>query len=577
MLLDARRVAQDAIVECDVCIVGAGPAGLTLAREMAGTDIRVCVLESGGREFDPATQDLADGRVSGGSFEPLRNARRRQLGGMGNQWDSDLGVRDELGFRAGPLDAIDFEQRDWLPHSGWPFGRAHLDPFYERVHRRFGLGPYRYDAAHWADGTAGPLPVDPTMFTTDVWTFVRQELFTRELPDELARAANVALYLWANVVEIETAEHAGEVTALRVACLDGNRFRVRAKTFVLAAGGMENARLLLLSDRVQRGGLGNGHNVVGRYFMEHQPVHGGTLRPARRAVIDELSLYDVRRVGGVPVIGKLVPHEDLLRREQLLNFSVAFLPKHPRYRKARGDGPDSVVALAKAAARLRVPEAFGTHVKNIVRDIDYVGARALWRLSRGRLFSDFTAGPNMLTGGGWSAAGDASRRYAVLDVHLHVEQAPHPENRVTLDDRLDPLGCRKVHLHWLWRERDFTSVRRGQELLADQLRRAGVGEFRIASEQGRPVLEASGLHHQMGTTRMHADPKFGVVDAHGRVHGVGNLYMAGYSVFPTGGYINPTLTVLALALRLADRVKGELGHASAPVRRRDAGATPAPV
>lgn len=558
MLFDARRVPRDEVIDADVCIVGSGPAGLTLAHELAGTDVRVCVLESGGHEFDADTQDLADGRFTGWHhFEPLRNARRRQVGGMGNQWDSDLGVRNRLGFRAGPLDPIDFERREWLPYSGWPFGRAHLDPYYERTHRTLGLGPYRYDAAQWEGERARRLPLDPETFDTDVWTFVPQEVFTKRFPDGVARSANVSMYLWANVVEVEAAENAREVTGLRVACLDGNRFRVRARLFVLAAGGMENARLLLLSDGVQRGGLGNGHGVVGRFFMEHQPVHGGTLRPARRALIDEMALYDVRQIEGVPVpvIGKVVLREEVLQREQLLGLSVAFLPKHPRYRNALQAYPDSAAELARGLARLRLPENAGAHVRNVVKGIDYLGARAAYKLSRGRLCADFTAGPDMLTGGGWSAAGDASKRFAVLDVHLHVEQAPHPDNRVTLDDATDALGCRKTHLHWEWRERDYTSVRRAQKLLADGLRKAGLGEYEIASEHGLPVLEASGLHHQMGTTRMHEDPAQGVVDADCRVHGIGNLFVAGYSVFPTGGYINPTLTVVAMSLRLADHVR----------------------
>ena len=555
MLLDARRVLRDEIVDADVCIVGSGPAGLTVARELVGTGVRVCVLESGGREFDAETQALADGKVSGGRFEPLRDARRRQVGGMGNLWDSEIGFRDRLGVRAGPLDPIDFERRDWLPHSGWPFGRAHLDPYYERVHRQFGLGPFRHDAEYWAPGVGRALALDSDSFQTDVSTYVRQETFTTALPEELVRAANVAVHLWANVVEAEVTENAGEVTALRVACLTGNQFRVRAKQFVFAAGGIENARLLLLSDRVQRGGLGNGHNVVGRYFMEHQPVHGGTLHPSRRSLLDEIALYDVRHVNDVPVTGKLVPTRGLLERERLLHFGVSFLPKHARYRKARQEYPDSLAQLARAARELRRPESAGTHVRNVVRGADYIAARLACRLTGGRVCSDFNAGPDMRTGGGWSAARDASRRYSVLEVHLQAEQAPHPENRVTLDEKLDALGCRKAHLHWLWRERDLTSVRRAEELVADGLRRAGLGELRIASANGRPVLDAPGLRHHMGTTRMHENPKHGVVDAQCRVHGVSNLYIAGHSVFPTGGHVDPTLTTLAMSLRLADRLK----------------------
>lgn len=548
MWIDARQVPRDEVVESDVCIVGSGPASLTLARELAGLDVRVCILESGGREFDESTQSLAEGKFTGADhFELLKNARRRQVGGMANQWDSDIGVRNRIGFRAGPLDPIDFERRDWLPHSGWPFGRAQLDPYYERVHKSFGLGPYTYAGDYWEDDRARRLPLDPETFSTDVWTFVRQEIFTVELPEALAAARNVSFYNWANVVEIETDETASNATGLRVACLNGNTFRVSANIFVLAAGGIENARLLLLSDRVQSGGVGNGHNVVGRFFSEHQVVDGGTLYPADRTLIDRLSLYDVRTVNDVPVIGKLILREDVARREQLLGFNVSFLPKHRRYRKAVQQYLHSAEALARAAMRGRLPENAGTHLRNVGKGCDFIAARALNKASGGRLFADFNAGPDMINGGGWSAAGDASRRFSVVDVRLGVEQAPHPENRVMLLGQLDALGSRMTHLHWLWRDRDIESVQRAQLLLADGFRRAGLGEYRVASDHGRPVLETPGLHHHMGTTRMHEDPKQGVVDANLRVHGVSNLYVAGYSVFPTSGYINPTLTVLAMS------------------------------
>lgn len=556
MWRDARQVPRDSVVEADVCIVGGGPAGLTLARELAPLGLRICILESGGHEEDEATQELADGRFTGAHhFEPLRNARRRQVGGMANKWDSELGIRNRVGFRAGPLDPIDFEKRDWLPFSGWPFGRAELDPYYERVHRSFELGPFDYGAERWETDGARRLPLDPAVFETDVWTFVRQEIFTQELPEALASRDNVSIFLWANVTEIESDDTASNVTGVRVACLSGNRFRVAARAVVLAAGGMENARLLLLSDRVQRGGLGNGENLVGRFFTEHQPVHGGTLFPSDPALIERLSLYDVRRVGEVPVIAKLRLREEVARREQLLGFSAALLPKHARYRHARGEYTDSVAYLLGALRRGRLPENVREHVRNVRHGYDYITARLLHKASGGRLFRYFNAGPDMLTGGGWSQEPDLLRRYSVIDVHLHVEQAPHPENRVMLARDLDPLGCRKTHLHWLWRERDIDSVRRGERLLAEELRRSGIGEYRIAEENGRPVMESPGLHHHMGTTRMHDDPREGVVDANLRVHGISNLYVAGYSAFPTGGYINPTLTVLALTIRLADHMK----------------------
>jgi choline dehydrogenase-like flavoprotein len=564
MFVDARRVPRDHMVEADVCIVGAGPAGLAVARELAGRDLRVCVLESGGAELDADTQALAGGRVSGGRFEPLADARRRQLGGSANQWDPASGAPNHPGCRIAPLAAVDFEARDWLLYSGWPFGRAELDPYYERARRTLGLGPGAPNGAAGEDGGARPLPLDAGALATETWSFVDPERLAKALPAEVADAPNVQLYLWANVVEIETAESGGEVTAVHVACLSGSRFRVKARLFVLAAGGIENARLLLLSDRVQSGGIGNGYNVVGRFFMDHQRIHAGTLRPARRSLIGEMALYDVREVGGTRVTGRVVARDALLRREQLLGASVSFVPKHARYQSARQSHVDSALELARGAARFRLPANAGGHLRNVVRGIDYVGARAGHALSGGRLWADFTAGPDPLTGGGWSAGGDAAARFSVLAVHLQAEQAPHPENRVFLDDRLDALGCRTTHLHWLWRERDFQSAARFEGVLADGLRRAGVGELGVASDGERPVLESSSVRDHMGATRMHPNPKYGVVDADCRVHGVTNLFIAGSSVFPTGGSSDSTLTVLALALRLADHVKRVVAGRPAP-------------
>jgi choline dehydrogenase-like flavoprotein len=183
----------------------------------------------------------------------------------------------------------------------------------------------------------------------------------------------------------------------------------------------------------------------------------------------------------------------------------------------------------------------------------------LRKLSGNRWFVHFDEGPDMIYGGGWSAEADRHRKYAVFAVILHTEQAPHRDNRVTLDASRDALGARRVRLHWEWRPVDVDSVRRAEHAFAREIARSRLGRYEVAADEGgRPVLVGPGLHHHMGTTRMHDDPRQGVVDRDGRVHGVPNLYLAGCSVFPTGGYINPTLTIVALAIRQADRLKSEL-------------------
>jgi choline dehydrogenase-like flavoprotein len=571
MLVDGRHVPAGTTIETDVCVVGTGPAGTTLARELIGQPFRVCVLESGGPELEAETQALTEGVQTGDPTDALPKSRRRQLGGTPHAWDSRAATR-EVGLRCAPLDAVDFRPKAWLPeYPAWPLSRTDLDPYYARAHAAYRLGPYKYDAADWECEQARQLPVDGAVLRTNVWQYGAQAPFVSEFPAQVAAAGNVTVYHHANVVEVETNDTASEATGVRVACLSGGTFAVRAKVVVLATGGIENARLLLLSDRAQPGGLGNGHDLVGRYFMEHQFVHGGTFVPASRAVFDRMALYDTRRANGASATGKLYFTEEVLERERLMNVSFAFLPKHRRYLKARDEYVQSFNTLLRSAARLRLPAEAGQHARNAWEGIDYVGARMLRKLSGGRWFRHFDEGPDLVYGGGWSAEADRHRKYSVFAVILHTEQAPHRENRVTLDDGRDALGARRVRLHWEWRAADIDSVSRAEQLFAGEIARAGLGRFEIARDAaGRPVLVGPGLHHHMGTTRMHDDPRQGVVDREGRVHGVPNLLVAGCSVFPTGGYINPTLTIVALSIRMADYVK-EAMRPGAPVL---AGAAP---
>ena len=458
MLIDARGVPRDAVIESDVCIVGTGPAGLVLARELAGEKFRVCVLERGGPDFEPETQALTEGVQTGDCFDPLQKSRRRRIGGTPHAWDSRAATR-EVGLRCAPLDPIDFEAKRWLPnYPAWPVSRADLDPFYERAHARLRLGPYRYEGADWSSDDAPALALDAEFVRTNVWQYGAQRPFTVELPAEVAGADNATVYHHANVVEVETTDDGATATRVRVACLGGNSFTVAAKLFVLATGGVENARLLLLSDRVRAGGLGNEHGLVGRYFMEHQYIDGGTFVPASRAVFDRMALYDTRQLGGASATGKLYFTDEVLRRERLLNVSFAFLPKHPRYRKVREEYIESFKELVGGAARLRLPSDARRLARNVVEGADYIAARFVRKATGNRFFAHFDEGPDIVYGGGWSAEADRHKKYSVFQVILHAEQAPHPDNRVTLDPEPDAVGARKTRLHWEWRDTDIESA-----------------------------------------------------------------------------------------------------------------------
>jgi choline dehydrogenase-like flavoprotein len=553
---DAHQVPFGARLDCDVCIVGGGVAGLILAREFDRSDLRVLIVESGGLEPDEPTQDLARGEVIGEPTNAPVTTRRRQLGGTANIWDSQLDARD-VGFRCGPLDPVDFEPRSGMPDMGWPFDRQHLDPYYERAQEVCGLGPYEYRAAAWASAEAPEFPVDEGLIETTVWQFGSQARFVSRYPAELKRSTTVTVLLHANVTEVEATPAGTSVTGVRVATLGGNRFTVAAQVVILATGGLENARLLLLSDRVHRRGLGNDRDLVGRYFMEHPIVYAGRLVPFRRSVFDRASLYDVRRQKGTVVMAKLGLTGDTLRREGLLNSCLLLLPAHGTHKP---EAIESLKYLLAASARGRRPDALARHLRTIGRGLDFVALSILRRITRQKtLFPFIDWGPGMTQGAGWSDWTEKTRRFSVFDAYLLTEQPPMPRNRVRLGSAVDALGCRRLELDWQWDDISRRSVLATERLLDRGLRARGFGRLdRARDDAGGPVLLYPAQHHHLGTTRMHADPARGVLDGHGRVHGVENLFVTGGSAFPTGGYINPTLTIAALALRLADHVRGRL-------------------
>lgn len=511
MLVDARTVPDGSRIEADVCIVGAGAAGITMARELRRRPLRVVVLESGGLEPDRATRSLSRGEVTGHPYFRLDQARSRCLGGTTEQWTGECR----------PLDAQDFERHDWIRDSGWPFGLGHLLPFYQRARAVCEIGSFPFDAADWAGHGIRVLDFGNGGVRTAAFHYSPPTRFGEVYRDELRRAANVVVYLGANLVDLETPSPPDRVSAARAACLSGTGFRVAARAFVLAAGGIENARLLLMSNRVRAAGLGNDHDLVGRYFMEHLYMDTAMVLRARDGRIAEFYTSG-QRVEGRRVRGILGLDPGLRRTEELTNF-CAILSRA------------SIVSLVD-----------GRYVAGSLR--------------RGRIRIDVVPRLHALAE---HLKLESGRRTGVhADVRLYrakylAEQAPDRENRVVLVRARDGLGCPKVQLRWSVSEADRRTARRGHEILSRELERAGIGRPRspLDGNEASWLPRLRGARHHMGTTRMHPDRRRGVVDADGRVHGVANLYVAGSSVFPTSGAANPTLTIVALALRLA----GHLG------------------
>lgn len=541
MIIDARSLPPDDVLATHICIVGAGPAGLTLAREFANQDVPVCLLESGGVEFNPDLQSLCDGTVNGDPYPEMRETRRRQLGGTSHCWEGQNGYQ-EYGFRCLPLDTIDFEQRDWLPYSGWPFNKAHLDPFYERAQKVCQIGPYAYDVEDWEDKRAVRLPFKSDRITTTMSQYAPRYPFTHEYPEAIKQTPNITTILYANVVEIETDETAQSVMRLRVASSPTKQFSLTAKVFILATGGLENARLLLSSNRQNMTGLGNQNDLVGRFFMD-RPILSCTLVPHSSKLFNQTALYDIYQTKGIPVMARVQLAEELMRQEHLLNNGAQLFPRPLAHQR------EATLALRSLVTSLRSskpPQEALKQIPIVIRGLDYVMAAGFWGAVRWLPW---------FRQGSWSYLPLEKRRFSQFEIFYQIEQAPNPHNRVTLSAEQDTFGQPKVELHWRLNPIDIENAVRVQEIWAEEFAKAELGEYQFACKKEDWKFEKAAMHHHMGTTRMHQDPKQGVVDANCKVHGITNLFVAGSSVFPTSGYANPTLTIIALALRLADHIK----------------------
>jgi choline dehydrogenase-like flavoprotein len=529
VLSDARELASDQQIEADVCIVGAGPAGISVARELIGNGARVWLLESGGRDVERRVQRLNRGQSVGYPIHLPHQSRVRAFGGTTRHWFTP---GDET-WAARPLDPIDFEVRPGIRYSGWPFDRAHLDPYYAHAQALCRLGPFDYDPGRWVDqARTPPLPLPPGAVETTL--FQHGTASFEGYFQELVHAPNVTLLLHASVVELATEEDPGRVDRVEVRREDGSRCFVRASLFVLAAGGIENPRLLLLSRQAHRRGLGNDRDLVGRFFAERLSARTGFVVPATADLVRRTGFYHVHAAApGVWVQGALRVSDAAQRERQLLN--CAFLVA-PRSAKMTAEAVRSVATLVKARRRRPLPAGMLGHLRNVATGLGDLGAFARDRLRR----------PD-----------DAA---SVLVLRAQAEQAPNPDSRVTLGTRRDRFGLPVARLDWRPTPSDRASIRASQGAVNAALRAAGLGhvEFMLGDEHPLALLE--GNFHHLGATRMHTDPAKGVVDADCRVHGVRNLYVAGSSVFSTYGCSNPTLTVVALALRLADHLKKQLGR-----------------
>ncbi|MEO1144526.1 MAG: GMC family oxidoreductase [Cyanobacteria bacterium J06638_22] len=496
MITDILEMGEQTMLKGQVIVLGSGIAGAEVATHLARHGRDVVLLESGREKFDLAIQALNDVTFLSKRHRELNPntyyhrylppemrgvSRVRQFGGTSNAWTGKWKY----------LQPSDFEARPWVPNSGWPIDFADLLEYYRSAAKDYGFGDLEAEAVRSEITT---LRSKLTTHGLKMSSFYWEESPTRtaiRFGNEMRQSRNLKVVLGATATELHLDPTCQRVTAVTCRSLEGRELVVEGDVVILATGAFEAARLLLASDRQLPKGIGNAHDMVGRFYTDHPKHHTGRMRPGALAQ----QFADELRYGPKPRFCICFALDDPTQEEHQLLEHVLYV--QPIY-------------------ETRVQQA--------------------WRTLQGR-----------------SAYRDSNGLVSHYRVKFVTEQAPHTGSRVKLGDELDPLGQRKLAVDWCFTESDRRSMAKTLELLTQRFAESGLGTFDFGDDP--PTLETmTDAAHQMGTTRMADRPEGGVVDTNCRVFGTDNLYIASSAVFPTGPSYSPTFTILALARRLGEHL-----------------------
>jgi len=495
-------------------VIGAGAAGLTIAHRMSHAGLPCVVLEAGGARPSRQSQSFYWARRSGAPNHSYAYSRFRALGGSTTFWTGQC---------------VELEEEDFLGRGevvpAWPFRKSELSEYYraaaELLHLpsegRTDLAPD--DALRCPEADFHEVRLSP----------VRNFAEAGALMHHGTTPARIILN--APVTEISPDDALERIRSVRISLPDGRRVTCEARVFVLATGGVENARLLLLSnDRAPRG-LGNPHDLVGRYFMDHAYMNAGTVTRTSGA-LKRLAVGSIDaqrdRCGAIAVLHARTSDD---------NAAALFLTEQPAFAMSQ------LITTPQGRAM--------SHLSQIARAERFAGSDTWPHLV------ELARRPNRTAALIAGRAASIMRPTRACAVRLFCETTPLFESRVRLTDARDGLGLPRAEVDWRVREDDKRGPARLLAVLRDALDAQGAtlqADFDICPGHPWPASFIGGKHH-MGTTRMSDSCRTGVVDATCRVHGLANLYVAGSSVFPSSGWANPTLSIVALALRLSDELR----------------------
>lgn len=541
----------------DICVVGAGPAGITAAIELAECGFAVTLVESGDESNAPLAQRLSNAEiVTPGSHEVMEDAVRRGLGGTSALW----------GGRCVPLDPIDFENRDFIVGSGWPLSSGDLEEYYRRACEILGVGDpaFEVDACRTLATKGRQLSSNfantKTICATQLERWSQSPNVWESFKDKVKLHPNITVQSGLTCVGFRQTQMDDPVTEMLLQPTSAPKpepIIVKSRVFVIACGGVESTRLVLNSVSDPLGLKLSSPQLVGRYYMGHP---SGKIADIELFGDPTKTIYGFECDGGVYVRRRITFQPDMLYKEKLLNIAF-WLDNAPLSDWRHGSGVLSAAYLAltapllgrflaPAAIRKRVAGAHGAqrlqHVMNCMRSplrTVLFCIKFFWQryLAKPRLPGFFTY--------------SATNRYAL---HYHAEQVPNWNSAITLSNEKDTLGQRRAKISLEWSQQDVDSIIKAHELLEQALQANGVGRliYRVASEKLNESIREQAVDgfHQIGTLRMAAESSCGVTDSYGCLFGTQNVFVASSAIFPTSGQANPTLSLVALAVRQAEYI-----------------------
>ncbi len=532
MKLNCNDFSTQKTWESDVCIMGAGVAGITLANELREKGVSVILLEAGGDSYDQAVQDIAKANSVTAPYADPSQSRLRFLGGASNHWSNNTS----------PLSEIDFIKRDGLPNSGWPITKRDLDPYYAKAAAYCGTGEDGYDLSYWHEKFGVKPTISEKQSSGITLSMAKASIpptqFYRAHGSKLNESEHVTVITYAQVTNVSFNPVQKELDSIEVTGPNGIVHRVVSKEVIMAFGGIENARMLLHFNQKHNGQLGNQGDSVGRYFMDHPTFRGAqiyTKTPDIFTMFKGEMLPDYKRFA----LNFFELSESTLVKNNLTNLR---LPLIAATRKQLSHGLSSFHLMKERFSGKQVSSSIAADITNLVMDYDIV-ADAISRKTTGE------------------ALFESVDDFGGFQVPLMMEQTPHRDNRISLSKKKDRFGIPMLNIDWKLHDDDKTRVWRGLNVFSSELGALGIGRVRSLESRASRIFEDQiGFgHHHMGSTRMSTSPESGVVDSEQRVFGVGNFSIAGCSVFSTGGHVPPTLTIAATSIRLADIVAKRIG------------------